>query len=79
MDLTSAIVGFTQAKAVSQVQFAVARKVLDQQKLQGSAAVQLIEAADQTASSGPMPSPWRPVDWAARSMRTAEAHLIQKY
>ncbi len=52
MDLTTAIVGLDQAKNVSQVQFAVARKILDEQKLQGNTAVQLIQAAADTGSKG---------------------------
>jgi hypothetical protein len=43
--LVSAAVGMQQAKIASQVQFAVARKMLDNQQLQGAAAIQLIEAA----------------------------------
>jgi hypothetical protein len=45
MDLTGGIVAFKQAQFASRVQFAVARKILDQQEQQGAAAVQLIEAA----------------------------------
>lgn len=43
--LISAAVGLQQAKVASQVQFAVARKMLDNQQLQGAAAVKLIQAA----------------------------------
>jgi hypothetical protein len=52
MDLTNAIVNFNQATLMSQVQIAVAKKMLDSQKMQGNAAVKLIQAADETASSG---------------------------
>ncbi len=52
MDLTSAVVDYKQAQVTSQVQFAVARKILDQQKLQGNAAIQLIQAAADTGSKG---------------------------
>jgi len=47
MDLTSAIVNFDQAKTLSSVQMAVARKVLDVQQMSGDAAVKLIQAASQ--------------------------------
>ena len=50
MDLTAAISGLQQAKTLSAVQMRVARKVLDMQEFQGSAAVKLIEAAGQTAA-----------------------------
>jgi hypothetical protein len=45
MDLTAAVSGLQQAKVIGDVQIAVARKLLDQQRLDGSAAVKLIEAA----------------------------------
>jgi len=45
MDLVSTFTGMQQAKLASQVQYAVAGKVLDQQRSDGAAAVQLIEAA----------------------------------
>jgi hypothetical protein len=45
MDLTAAVSGLQQAKVIGDVQIAVARKLLDQQRLDGSAAVQVIEAA----------------------------------
>jgi hypothetical protein len=45
--LISGIAGLQQASMMSKVQVAVAKKVLDQQKLQGAAAVQLIEAASK--------------------------------
>lgn len=46
MDLVSAIVGLDQAQAMSSVQIAVARKMLDVDRSQGNAAVQLIQSAD---------------------------------
>jgi hypothetical protein len=46
MDLTNAIVGFDQASTMSQVQIAVAGKMLEMQQQQGAAAVNLINAAD---------------------------------
>ena len=39
-----------QAKVMSQVQYAVAGKILDQQRSDGAAAVQLIQAATAGAS-----------------------------
>ncbi len=45
MDLTAAISGMQQAKTMATVQMRVAKKVLDMQKFEGGAAVQLIEAA----------------------------------
>lgn len=43
--LVSAAVGLQQAKVASQVQYAVARKLLDSQQQQGAAVIKLIEAA----------------------------------
>jgi hypothetical protein len=43
--LTSSIVGLKQAETFSRVQFAVAKKILDNQQLQGDAALKLINAA----------------------------------
>lgn len=50
MDLVSAISGLDQAEAISSVQIAVAAKVLDIDRSEGNAAVQLIQAADKGAS-----------------------------
>ena len=50
MDLVSAISGMDQAQAISSVQIAVAAKILDVDRSEGNAAVQLIQAADQGAS-----------------------------
>jgi hypothetical protein len=50
MDLVNGIVGFKQAQLASRVQFAVARKILDQQAQQGDAAVQLLQAAAKTGA-----------------------------
>jgi hypothetical protein len=50
MDLVSAFTGMQQAKIASQVQYAVAGKILDQQRSAGAAAVQLIEAATAGAN-----------------------------
>ena len=46
MDLVSAIVGLDQAQTMSSVQIAVAKKMLDVDRSQGNAAVQLIQSAD---------------------------------
>ena len=51
MDLVNMAVSLKQAQVASQVQFAVAKKLLDTQKLQGNAAVKLIEAAAKTGST----------------------------
>ena len=45
MDITSAISGLQQAKTLGAVQVAVAKKVLDSQRANGAAALQLLEAA----------------------------------
>jgi Putative motility protein len=50
--LTSGIVAYKQDQTMSQVQFAVARKMLDNQQMQGDAAVKLINAACSNASQG---------------------------
>ncbi|HEY2587861.1 MAG TPA: hypothetical protein VGI81_19110 [Tepidisphaeraceae bacterium] len=50
MDLVSAITGLDQAQAISSVQIAVAKKMLDIDRSEGNAAVQLIQAADKGAS-----------------------------
>jgi hypothetical protein len=51
-DLTSGIIAFQQANLASKVQFAVAKKVLQNQQYQGNAAVKLIEAAGRSAQQG---------------------------
>ncbi|MGN6506626.1 MAG: hypothetical protein ACTHM6_13785 [Tepidisphaeraceae bacterium] len=51
MDLVSAAVNFKQATTMSQVQYAVAAKILHAQKDQGNAALQLLNAASQTAGN----------------------------
>jgi len=45
MDLTSAIVGLSQAKVMGQVQMRVAEKILDNERLQGASALKLLQAA----------------------------------
>lgn len=49
MDLTSAISGMQTAKIGSEIQIAVAKKMLDAQKMSGAAAIKLLESA----ASGP--------------------------
>jgi len=50
MDMISSAIGMKQAQTMSQVQYAVARKVMDNNQMQGDAAVKLIQAAGQSAS-----------------------------
>ena len=45
-ELTSGIINFQQAALTSKVQYAVARKMLDSQQMQGAAIVKLIDAAN---------------------------------
>lgn len=45
MDLINAVTGLQQASVISQVQYAVAGKILDSQRLDGNAAIKLIQAA----------------------------------
>lgn len=52
MDLTAAISDYQQNQTMATVQMRVAKKVLDMQQFEGSAAVKLIEAASKTASQG---------------------------
>ena len=47
MDLVSAISNLSTAQTLGQVQMQVARKILDNQRLQGAAAVKLIQAASE--------------------------------
>ena len=47
--LVNAAVGIKQAETMSRVQMAVAKKVLDVDKMNGAAALQLINAAAQTS------------------------------
>lgn len=51
MDLVSAVVSSQQAQLASKIQFAVAKKVLDNDRMQGAAAIKLIEAATMNAST----------------------------
>jgi hypothetical protein len=45
MDLVNAAVGFQQATTMSEIQFRVARKILDSQQQEGNAAINLVNAA----------------------------------
>ncbi len=47
MDLVNAAVGLKQAQNTSQVQMAVARKMMDMQKMEGASVIKLINAAQQ--------------------------------
>ena len=51
MDLVSGLVNLQQASTLSQVQIAVAKKILEVQQRGGNAAVQLIEAASASVDS----------------------------
>ena len=46
-DLLNAAIGIKQAETMSRVQFAVAKKMMDVEKMNGAAAIKLIEAATQ--------------------------------
>ena len=50
MDLVGAISSLQASKTLGQVQMRVAKKILDDQKFEGAAAVKLIEAATQGVS-----------------------------
>lgn len=50
MDLVSGIVNFKQAQLASQVQYAVAAKMLKMQETQGASIVKLIDAAGKNAA-----------------------------
>ena len=50
MDLVTAFTGMQQAKLASQVQYAVAAKSMDVQRMQGAAAIQLLQSASGGAS-----------------------------
>ena len=50
MDLVGSISSLQTSAVVGQLQLRVARKILDDQQLQGSAAVKLIEAASKGVS-----------------------------
>jgi hypothetical protein len=49
MDLVNSAIGLQQAQTMGEVQMRVARKILDNEQMQGDAAVKLIEAASQGA------------------------------
>lgn len=54
MDVINGMLGLQQANVMSQVQLGVARKILDQQEMQGAAAIQLIQAAGKVGAGDPM-------------------------
>ena len=47
MDLANSLSNLSQASTMSKVQIAVAKKVMDNQKMQGQAALELLNAASQ--------------------------------
>jgi len=47
MDLINSAVGFKQAETASNIQIAVARKILQSQRQEGDAVIKLINAANQ--------------------------------
>ena len=50
MDLANSLSNLSQANTMSKVQVAVAKKVMDNQKMQGAAAIELLNAAAQGVS-----------------------------
>lgn len=55
MEFTAAdATAISQAQVQSQVQFAVARTALDSQKLQGQAAISLLQGAADLSQQGPI-------------------------
>lgn len=49
MDLVNSLSNLSQASTMSKVQIAVARKVMDNQKMQGAAVLELLDAASEGA------------------------------
>jgi hypothetical protein len=49
MDLVNAAVGMKQAETTAQIQYAVAKKMMDMQKVEGAAIMKLLDAASQQA------------------------------
>jgi hypothetical protein len=47
MDLVNSVIGLQQAQTMGEVQMRVARKILDNEQMQGAAAIKLIEAASR--------------------------------
>jgi hypothetical protein len=54
MDLINGILAFKQSSLMSQVQMSVAKKMLDQQQMDGAAAIKLIQAAGKCSAPDPM-------------------------
>ena len=50
MDLANSLSSLSQANTMSKVQIAVAKKVMDNQKMQGQAVLELLDAASEGAS-----------------------------
>lgn len=50
MDLTMAASGLQRAKTIGEIQVRVARKIMDADRMNGAAAIRLIEAASGTAN-----------------------------
>ena len=50
MDLVGAFSNLQTSKSIGQVQIRVAKKILDDQKLEGAAAIKLIQAATEGVS-----------------------------
>lgn len=50
MDLVTAFTGMKQAQLASQVQYAVAAKTMDMERMQGAAAIQLLQSASAGGS-----------------------------
>jgi len=50
MELANSLSNLSQANTMSKVQIAVARKVMDNQKMQGAAALELLNAANAGVS-----------------------------
>jgi hypothetical protein len=51
MDLVTAFTGMKQAQLASQVQYAVAAKTMDMERMQGAAAIQLLQSASAGAGT----------------------------
>lgn len=52
MDLVTAVAGFKHAEVVGRVQIAVAKRLLEMERVRGSSTVQLIEAAGRVVTKG---------------------------
>ena len=52
MDLTTTLSGLQQAKTAQEIQTRVAKKVMDNERQQGEAALQLLASASQVGQAG---------------------------